>query len=249
MEPTVGTLKRSIQGGSWIFLNTIIQKVITFFSFLILARLLTPEDFGIMAIIFIVPNFLDTVTSLSFESSLIQKEEDIYRYLNTIWTFNVLKALFLFGTIALAAPLIADFFNIPHAINAIRLSGLFPLTTGLVNVAQIFFWKEIDFKKFFFRDMAAICAYAITAIILARHDHSFWPLFWGNIAQYTVATGMTYVLHAFRPKFSFQAVHLRELFPYTKWIYGQNLLNRFFYTLQNSLIAKMTSPAGLGIFN
>src|SRR3989338_2958466 len=109
MEET-STLKKSIEGGKWMFINSVSQKAISFLSFLILARLLAPADFGMLTILLIVPNFIILAYATGFEAALIQKKEDPTPYLNSVWTFNVLKSFTVFIIIFFSAPLIASFF-------------------------------------------------------------------------------------------------------------------------------------------
>lgn len=243
-----GTLKKSVRGGGWIFVDTLFQKGAAFVSFLILARLLTPADFGIISIIFIVPSLLDLLTTVGLETALIQGKADPRPYLNSIWTFNVLKSFVIFLLVLLFAPFIAGFFRIPDALMVIRLSGLCLLISGLSNVAQLFFFKDIDFKKIFLRNAAGSLTYAAISIVLAFFYRSYWPLFWGTVAQYVATSASTYILHEFRPRFDFRFAHLKPLIKYSRWIYGQSMVNRLVPTVQNSLVAKMASVSDVGLF-
>ena len=91
-----GTLEKSITGGKWMFVNAVIQKILAFGSIIILSRLLLPRDFGVIAIMLIVPPMLDILTSVDFESALIHKKTDPYPLLDSIWTLNVLRSFFIF---------------------------------------------------------------------------------------------------------------------------------------------------------
>lgn len=244
-----GALKKSIEGGKWIFLNTFLQKLISAVSFFVLARLLLPHDFGIIAILFIIPGLMDLFLSPDFSTAIIQNREDPYRYLNQIWTFNLCKSAVAALLIFLGAPFIAKFFDAQEAINAIRLSSLIIIIPALANPAQIFFFKNIDFKKIFIRDILAAVAYSSVAITLAFFLKSFWALFAGNVAQLAIASATTYSLHSFRPQISSRLNNLSGLWSGLKWFYGQGLINRIVPSLENGLVAKMTTANQLGLFN
>jgi len=244
-----GTLKKSIEGGKWIFLNTFFQKLISAASFFVLARLLLPHDFGIIAILFIVPSLMELFLSPDFSTAIIQKREDPYRYLNQIWTFNLCKSALAAILIFFGASFIAEFFGVNEAVNAIRLSSFIIIIPALANPAQIFFFKNIDFKKIFIRDILAAVSYSSVAIMLAFFLKSFWALFAGNAAQLAIASATTYSLHPFRPKISFGLKRLFGLWNYIKWLYGQGLVNRIVPSLENGLVAKMTNANQLGLFN
>src|SRR3989344_6689687 len=119
-----GTLEKSIQGGKWMFLNTVIQKLFSLVSLFILARLLLPRDFGIIAIMLIVPPMLDILTSIDFESALIHKKINPYPFLNGIWTLNVIRSFLIFAVVFLTGPLIAKFFHVDSELLVIQLGGL-----------------------------------------------------------------------------------------------------------------------------
>lgn len=244
-----GALKKSIHAGKWVFLNTIVQKVFFLGSFFILARLLTPEDFGIVALLFIVPTLLDLVTNFGFEIALIQSKEDTTPYLNVAWTLGIVRALAIFLTVFFSAPLIAGFFHIEKAILAVRLSGIFILIGGFANVAQLFFFKDIDFKKIFIRDMVGAFCYASVSIGFAIFYRSFWPLFFGNIAQWLSGSLITYALHNFRPRLSFEFGKLKNLIGYSKWIFGQNLILNAIPLLENGLTGKWVNPTAVGLYS
>ena len=247
MEET-STLKKSIEGGKWMFINSVSQKAISFLSFLILARLLAPADFGMLTILLIVPNFIILAYATGFEAALIQKKEDPTPYLNSVWTFNVLKSFTVFIIIFFSAPLIASFFRIPGEVLAVRLSGFIVLISGSVNTAQLFFFKNIDFKKVFIRDTVCSVAHSVVALTLAVFYRSFWPLFLGTIALHLSSTASIYFLHEFRPSFDFKFKKLLALTNYSKWIYGQNLMDRISPTVENTLIAKLLGAEEIGLF-
>ncbi|MCF7835504.1 MAG: lipopolysaccharide biosynthesis protein [Candidatus Marinimicrobia bacterium] len=244
----IGTLKKSIHGGKWMFFDTILQKAISLGSFLILARFLVPEDFGVIAIILIAPNIADILTSPGFESALIKNKKDPTTYMSILWTFNVLRSFAIFLVLFFGAPIFASFFNAESLIWAFRLSGIFIIIQSLSSGAKIFFLKNIDFKKIFIRDISASLSYAIVAISLAIIYKSYWALFGGYVAQYSISTIITYFLHEFRPRLDFKFKKLYELISYSKWIFGQNLVSRAIPQIENSLLGKLVGATGVGLY-
>lgn len=244
----IGTLEKSIQGGKWMFVNTVTQKILSFGSIFILARLLVPRDFGVIAIMLIVPPMLDILTSVDFESALIYKKINPYPFLNGIWTLNVVRSFLIFVLVFATGPYIAKFFHMDSELTVIRLGGLLIFLSGLSNVAQFFFFKEIDFKKIFIRDISGQIAYTITAIGLALYLHSFWALFFANIALYATSLITTYLLHSYRPKFTLHFKNFRELIPYTKWTYGQGILSQVVATIESAVIGRFIGATEVGLY-
>ncbi len=230
------------------FLNTLFQQTFTLLSFPILARLLLPEYFGIASLIFVVPNLLNLITLIGFEFTLIQSKEDPKKYLNEAWTLDILRKVIIFIIIFFSAPLIANFFHLKNAIWAIRLSGIFLVISGFSNIAQLYFFKDIDFKKIFIRDIVGSFFYVVISIGLAIFYKSFWPLFFGYIGQYFSIAIITYVLHEYRPHLSFKFKKLKELISYSKWIFGQNIIINSIPMIENGIIGRMIDATSVGLY-
>src|SRR3989344_1128542 len=243
-----GTLQKAIQGGKWMTVGVFFQKVFNFATFIILARLLLPADFGIIAVVLLVAGLFDALTTPGFERALTQRQGDVSKYLNVVWTFNLLKSFLAFILLYLAAPSLAEFFKIPDYVWTIRLGGILILITGLINIGQLFFFKELDFKKVFLRDAGSQIAYSLTALVWAFFNPTVLALLAGNIARYGVSAVMTYVLHPYRPKLAWQFGRLKDLFGYSKWVTLQNIFSYFNTILANSFVGHLLGPSDLGLF-
>ncbi len=242
------TLTKSLSAGQWAFLNTIVQRVLVFGTLFIVARLLTPADFGVAALISIIPTFLDGSTSFAFDTAALQNG-NIERYLNVIWTFTVLRGLCIFLIVYLVAPAAATFFHIPYALTLLRLAALGVLVQSFANVGQTYFFQDMDFRRVFLRDLTLNVTCALATIVFAFFIRSYWALFLGNIVSFVCVVAATYVLHPYRPKFDFHLGLLGELRSFTQWLFAQEISQQLSLTIQNSVIGRFTTPASLGIFN
>lgn len=241
------TLKKSLHAGNWAFANVVAQKIIMFGSFFFLARLLTPEDFGIIALIAIIPSFLDGVTSFAFDTATLQKENRA-RYLNVVWTFNILRSSLIFICIFIGASWIATFYKIEEFESIVRLGGLVVLIQSFANIGQTYFFVDMDFRKVFLRDMVTSISYAITALCIAWFTHSFIALFIAGIMSMFLVTIASYALHPYRPRLDFNFKLLGELRSFSQWIYAQSAVEQISVAAQNSIIGRSTSPASLALF-
>ncbi len=241
------TLKKSLHAGNWAFANVLAQKIIMYGSFFILARLLTPEDFGIIALIAIVPTFLDGVTLFSFDTAALQSG-NMGRYLNVIWTLNILRSSLIFICIFTLASWIATFYRIEAFESTVRLGGLAVLIQSFGNIGQTYFFNDMDFKKIFMRDMVTSISYAVFALTIAWFTHSFLALFIAGIMSMFFVTLTSYVLHPYRPRLDFNFKLLGELRSFSQWIYAQSAVEQIGVAVQNSIIGRLTSPASLALF-
>ncbi len=241
------TLKKSLHAGNWAFVNVLAQKIIIFGSFFILARLLTPLDFGIIALIAIAPTFLDGVTSFAFDTAALQSG-NMRRYLNVIWTFNILRSGVICICIFIGAHWIAAFYKIEDFESVVRLGGLAILIQSFGNIGQTYFFIDMDFKKVFLRDMVTSVSYAIVALSIAWVTHSFVALFIAGVMSMFCVTLVSYALHPYRPRLDFNFKLLGELRSFSQWMYGQSAVEQISVAIQNSIIGRSTSPTSLALF-
>ena len=242
------TLQKSLSGGQWYLVNMLTQKIFVFGSFFITARLLTPADFGLVAVAGIYPSFVDALTSFTFESALTQKKEGEEKpYLNVAWSFTLLRSILIFCIVFFSAPLVAEFFHAAAHVNLFRLSGLLFIFQGFSNIGSIYFFRDLDFKKVFIRDLSLQATSSTIAVIGAFFFHSFWALFAGNTAGILAAAISTYFLNPYRPKLDLQFSKLKQLLPYTKWIFGQYLLNQSAKTLEDTLVGHFATFTNIGL--
>lgn len=244
-----GVLGKSIRGGQWLSIGYIIQKTMGLVSFIILARLLKPADFGVVAIVLMVPKFIESATDTGFNAAIIQKEGDIRHYLNPIWTIGVLKSVIILIITFITGPFIARYFQTETATLAIQLGGIFIVIQNLSNIGEAYLFKELDFKKIMIRNILKDFSYIIVGICIVMIWRSYWALFFATLASYITQTISTYFLQSYRPKLSFSFHNLKELVGYSKWIIGQGWLSRLYGFLETSIIARLTNANSLGLYS
>ncbi len=251
MNETEGTLHKAIQGGKWSGLGLVVQKIIGFGTFFVLARLLAPDDYGAITIILMFVGALETFSTPGFANAIIQRRGDTNAYLDVYWTFNLLRALGIAILIYFVAPFAGAFFHItdPRVVTLLRFSGLLSVIQALSNLGSIFFFKTLDFKTLFIRDLSGQLAFIAVAIPIALANPSVLALFAGYIAQNIAGVIVGYAYHPNRPKFSFQFGRLRDLSSYGGWVMAQNALGQVNYLVESSIVGRFSGPANLGLYS
>ncbi|MDP3784894.1 MAG: lipopolysaccharide biosynthesis protein [bacterium] len=246
-----GTLGRTIAAGRWSLFGLIFQKIIGLGTFFILARLLAPQDYGVITIVLMLVGVLDTLSVPGFERALIQKKGEIKEYLDVFWTFNLLRAVLIFFLIFLLAPLIGKFFQITDllALAILRFSGLIILLQALANLGSLFFFKKLDFKNIFIRDTGGQIAFAAVAIGWALFSPSVLALFLGYLAQNASSTLIQYWLSPHRPKLSFYFRRLHDLAAYGAWAMGQGIVSQANSILETAIVGRFLGPSDLGLYS
>lgn len=251
MEKEKGVYHKSVRGGTWFLFGSILQKILNIAPFFILARLLVPEDYGVITVIFMLTSALDRFATPGFGTALLQRKGSVDEYINTVWTYDLVKSFFIAGIIFVFGDLVGNFFHVqPEYELIIKLSGILTIITALSNPRQLYFFKELEFKKIFIRDLVGQIAYILTALVWALFiNATAWALFFGYIARYVVSAFVTYLLLPILPKLSFKFRKLKDLFGYGKWIYGQQVMDYFLGFLDNILVGRLLGQNALGLYS
>ncbi|MFA5185782.1 MAG: oligosaccharide flippase family protein [Patescibacteria group bacterium] len=246
-----GIYQKSIRGGGWFFASVFGQKALNFASFFILARLLSPSDFGIMTVVTLVVGMAGQLTDFSFGFALTQRKNSVEAFMDAFWTFDVLRSFAIALAIFVTGGWIAAWFNIPEQYHILlRLSGLLILIPSFGNVRLIYLFRNLSFNKIFWRDMASQSAYVATAIIYAIFFHAdARALFVGVLIQGIMGVMISYIIVVSRPAFDFRFSRLRELVHFSKWVYGQTLLESVIAQIDKFYVGHVLSPLQLGLYS
>ena len=243
-----GVLGKSIKSGKWLSIGYVIQRTLGIASFVVLDRILSPEDFGVMAVVLIVPNFLQATTEMGFYPAIIQSEGSFKKYLDPIWTIGIIKSIIILIVTFFGAPIIADFLNAEHIESAIKLGGIFSFILRLGNPAEVTTYRNVEFKNVFVRDTVREITYITIAIISAILLKSYWALIIATFASKIAQVTITYIQYSYRPHFSFHWKKLKELFGYSKWIIGQGWLNQIYSATESMTITRLSGIYNMGLY-
>jgi O-antigen/teichoic acid export membrane protein len=240
--------KRVVKGGLWVLALRLINRGLGFVRTIILARLLAPEDFGLLGIAMLAVATLETFSQTGFQPALIHKKGNIESYLDTAWTVSAIRGTILFGTLFFAAPTIARFFNSPLASLVIRVIAISTLLAGFRNIGIVFFQKELEFNKQFSYEFSATVIDLTLAISLAFILRNVWALVWGGLAANLTRLIMSYVVHPYRPNMQFSKKEFRELFSFGKWVLSSSILIFLLTQGDDIFVGKLLGVTALGLY-
>lgn len=232
----------------WVFSLRVINRALGFMRTIILARLLAPEDFGLLGIGMLSIATIETFSQTGFGHALIQKKENIDSYLDTAWTVSAIRGLLLFLLLFVSAPLIAQFFNSDEATLVIRVIAISTLISGFKNIGVLFFFKKLEFNKQFIYELSGTLIDMSIAIILAFVLRNVWALIWGGMAGNLLRLFMSYLLHSYRPRLRMRKSEIKELFGFGKWIVGSGIIGFLINQGDDIFVGKMLGVAALGIY-
>jgi O-antigen/teichoic acid export membrane protein len=174
--------KKVIHGGLWIFGLKILTKGLGLIRTVVLARLLSPSDFGLFGIALLSISIIENFSQTGIQAALVRKKNDIASYLNTAWTITALRGIVLFMILFAVAPVIAKFFNSQQATAVIRVIAVSTLFSGFKNIGLVYFQRELEFRKQFTYELSGVLADVVIAIVLAFVLQSVWALVWAGLS-------------------------------------------------------------------
>lgn len=231
----------------WLFLFQISDNVLGFIRLLILARLLSPADFGLVAIAWLVLQTIGAFTQTGIHQTLIHKQ-NIEKYLDTAWTFLLIRGFALYGLVYLFSGLLGSFFNSPDAVAIIKVVSFTMVLDGFVNIGVVLFQKNLTFNKQFVFQLSANFIDFIVALTMAFILKNVWALVYGALASSLARIVLSYILSSYRPKFAFNFEAFKEMNNYGKWIAGSNVLQFIYSQGDDLLVGKLLGPTALGFY-
>lgn len=216
-------------------------------SMLILARLLVPADFGLVALATLVHGLVEMTSQFGFDNAIIQNQRADHRHYNSAWTLNVIRGLVSAVVIVAIAGLAAQFFNEPKLVNIMYWLAITSIISGFENIGIVEFRSKLEFDKeyrfFVFVKISSFIA-TLTVAFLYR---SYWALVVGIVVGATMMSVLSYTMHPYRPRFGLSKAG--ELFKFSKWL----LVNDYFVfaagNFDRFLIGRFLDAATLGVYS
>jgi lipopolysaccharide exporter len=237
---------RVVGAGLWVVGAKLGARLLAAIRVLVLARLLTPHDFGLVALALLPLSALSS--SSASPAALIHRQERSRTLLDTAWTLGLIRKALGTAVLILSAPGIAAFFGSGDATAVIRALALLPLLQGLRNIGVVEFQQELRFGQETFLDASGRVVETVVAISLALWLGNVWALVGGALAGEAVATTMTYVRHPYRPRPRLVRREVGHLVDYGRWTVGSRAIEWAIINGVQALIGRGLGTSALGIF-
>lgn len=223
------------------------DRLIGLVSTLVLARLLVPADFGIVAMASIVVGLIDTLLALGVSSALIQNRNAGREEFDTAWTLGIIQGSMVAGIIWIAAPYAAASFHDPRVLAVVRVMAFSIFFGAFENIGIVAFQKNMefgrDFRFFFIRRIFGFVVTLILAILL----QSYWAMVIGALVSRFSGVGLSYWMHDYRPRLSLKKV--RELWSFSQWVLVRNIGSYGLVQLDKFLVGHRTDAATIGAYS
>lgn len=241
--------ERTARAVPWRFAGSVVGAVSQIAIGVVLARLLTPTDFGVVALAFIILGLVQPLGDLGIGNAVVQRAQLTDRHVRAAFTLSVLASIFLAAALALAAPLGALVTKDSHVTPVVRLLSLGFALSGTAVVARALLRRQLDFRRLFFIESGSfVLGYGGVAISLAALGHGAWSLVWGGLCQSLLASGaqIAAVRHPLRPLLA-----RRELADLLDFGLGSSASACVNYVALNAdyfVVGRGIGAAGLGLY-
>lgn len=231
----------------WMVLLRSAVRALGLLSTIILARLLTPTDFGLVAMATLVAGIVEIMAQFGFDTFLIRRKGDPCREnYGTVWTLTVLRGIAVAIVLGALAPWAADLFNDARLAPLIYVLAGSAAIEGFQNIYLAKYERDLNFRLQFRFQVAKKLAMLATTLGLAVIYQTYWALMAGIVVSRVFGVALSYFLCPERPSFTFK--HVGEAFAFSKWIMLSNLV---YYLRDNTgqwLIGRLMHPGALGIY-
>jgi flippase wzx len=245
----MNNLKQKVFSGMlWKFSERILAQLISFAVSIVIARILSPEEYGLVAMVMIFINIANVFIVNGFNTALIQKTNADEIDFSTLFYCSLFISIIFYIILFLAAPFIAKFYNNEILIKLLRVFGLILPLSSYKSIQNAWVSKRLEFKKFFFSTLGGTLVSAVIGISMAIAGFGVWALvaqFFSNAIIDAIILSFTIAWH---PKLLFSIQAVGPLFSYSSKILGADLIGTVYNQLNAFFIAKKYTPSDLAFY-
>jgi len=233
----------------WKYLERSGSQATQFIISIVLARLLAPEDFGLIALVMVFIALANVFVQSGLKTALVQKKDANDLDFSTVFWLSLTLAAVMYALLFFAAPLIANFYGNERLAPITRVLGIILFFGALSSVQEAYIQKHFLFKKLFFRSLAVIVPSGIFGVSLAFYGLGIWALVWQQMANAFLTCVFMQFMVTWKPAFEFSIARATKLFNFGYKLLLSALLDTGYNNLANLLIGKFFTPATLGFYN
>ncbi len=248
-KPHKSLKQKAASGMVWTALQRYSTMLIQFISGIILARLLTPHDYGCIGMLMIFMVLAETFIDGGFGSALIQKKRPTQEDYSTIFFWNIGMALLLYAVLYFSAPAVARFYNIPLLCDVLRVQGVILFIYAFNIVQRNLLRKKLNFKVLSIVTISTSIISLIVTVLMAYHGYGVWSLVAQHILTALIPALVFWFYIKWRPIWTFSWKSFRELFSFGFYMFLTNLLNQFGHQIQGLLIGRFYNSSTMGFYS
>lgn len=241
--------KNTVSNFIWRLAERCGAQLVTFIVSIILARILSPDDYGTVALITVFTSIMQVFVDSGLGTALVQKKTADELDFSSVFYFNFVVCIILYAVMFFFAPLIAGFYNDYSLIPMIRVISLTIIISGVKGIQQSYVSRNMLFKKFFYATLGGTIFSAVLGIILAYAGFGAWAIVAQQLSNTAIDTIILWITVKWRPKKMFSWARLKKLLTFGWKLLASSLLDTIYNNLRNLIIGKFYSSTDLAFYN
>ena len=237
---------KTVRGVGWSAADTFLAQGVSFIVGLVLARLLTPEEYGLIGIVAVFTTVMLGIVDSGFSNALIRKKDVTNKDYNTLFFFNLIVSVALFALLFVCAPLIAKFFDRPQLVDLVRVMGIVLILQALSIVQNTILTKRIDFKTKTKASVISAVLSGVIGIAMAYMGFGVWSLVAQQLSRQLVYTICLWILNKWWPRIKLSIESLKYMWGFGWKLLVSGLLDNIWKELYQVVVGKFYSSAVLG---
>jgi O-antigen/teichoic acid export membrane protein len=240
--------KRALSGVFWSSIQLFGNQIVSFVISVVLARLLLPEEFGLIAMIMVFTGLGQVLIDSGLSSSLIRTEHPTDVDYSTVFYFNLLGSTIIYGILYFLAPYIAEFYSQNILTAIIRIYTLIFIINAFATIQNTRLTKNMEFKTLMIVNTPSLIISGIVGIVMAYYGYGVWSLVWSRIAQSLAATIQLWYWAKWKPLLVFSRQKFKQHFNFGFKLMFSAVLDNFFNNAYPIIIGKFFAPAQVGFY-
>ena len=241
--------RKSVRGGATTLASQGMSVAVQLASTVILARLLSPEDYGIMAMVLAITAFAGLFRDMGLSVAAVQKKSLSRAQQSNLFWLNVLMGALLTVAVAFSSPLVASFYKKPELVAVTQVLSTTFLISSLATQAGAMLVRQMQFGRKAFATISGSVVTLAVAVIMAMQGYSYWSLVFGNVFGGVCTTLLLFILSPFRPSLPSRGSGVREMVKFGANVTAFNFVNYFHRNLDNILIGRVWGTESLGLYS
>lgn len=233
----------------WRFMERCGAQVVALTVSIILGRVLDPDIYGTVALVTVFTTILQVFVDSGLANALIQKKDADDVDFSSVFYFNIVVCLCLYGLIFLCAPAIANLYERPELVPIVRVLSVIVIISGVKNVQMAYISRTLQFKRFFVATLFSTVTAAVVGIVMAYSGYGVWALVAHDLVSQGLSTLILWFTVKWRPRAVFSWSRMKALYSFGWKLLASSLIDHLYNEARQLIIGKMYSAADLAFFN
>jgi len=240
--------KQAVSGIKWQVAVSMLQRVVSFATTIVLARKLGPSVYGLFAFAIVIVGSFELFKSMGVDAALVRRKDDFERAANTAFIIIPILGLSLYLLLNISSSFLGKYLNNMEVIPIIRVLGITFVIGCFTKVPVISLERNMQFKKISIAEIVSTVVFSISAIVLVHLNYGIWTLVDSYIARTIVYVSLVWYLSKWKPSFSYDKKIAKELFKFGKFVFLTSTLWFLKMNLDNILVGKMLGATMLAFY-